>query len=172
MKLRKIIKKISKDKKVLNLFSYTGSISVYAANGGGKVTTVDLSNTYIDWSKANFRLNEIKLNEHKFITSDVFKFLKETQDTFDVIIIDPPSFSNSKKIHSIFDVQRDHRGLIDLAFLRLNSSGVIFFSNNFRKFMLDKDLLAKYNVKDITYQSIPEDFRDKKIHSCFELKTK
>jgi 23S rRNA (cytosine1962-C5)-methyltransferase/23S rRNA (guanine2445-N2)-methyltransferase / 23S rRNA (guanine2069-N7)-methyltransferase len=167
--LRKLIRSQAQDKKVLNLFAYTGSISVYAASGGAQVTTVDLSNTYINWAKENFKLNELSTKGHSFVVSDVFAFLKESQEKHDIIIIDPPSFSNSKKIDSIFDVQRDHKGLIELAALRLNTNGVIYFSNNFRKFKLDEEVSKIFKVKDMTFQSIPEDFRDKRIHSCFKI---
>lgn len=170
--LRKLIKKEARGKKVLNLFSYTGSISVYAASGGGQVTTVDLSNTYISWAKENFLLNSISTKDHDFIVSDVFKFLKEYKSVFDIIVIDPPSFSNSKKTDSIFDVQRDHKGLIELAARLLNPDGTIYFSNNFRKFHLDEDLKEKFEVKDISFNSIPQDFKDKKIHKCYKLKPK
>lgn len=170
--LRNLIRSESEGKKVLNLFSYTGSISVFAASGGASVTTVDLSNTYINWAKENFKLNKLSTREHQFVVSDVFKYLKESKEKFDIIVIDPPSFSNSKKIDSIFDVQRDHKGLIELAALRLNSEGIIYFSNNFRKFKLDEELTNDFEVKDISFKSIPEDFRDKKIHQCYKLKTK
>ena len=170
--LRNEIREIAQNKKVLNLFAYTGSISIYAASGGARVTTVDLSKTYISWAQENFQLNDFKNIDHDFIVSDVFEYLKECSKGFDIIIIDPPSFSNSKKIDSIFDVQRDHRGLIELAAKRLNKDGVIYFSNNFRKFKIDEEILSSFKVKDISFQSIPEDFRDKKIHQCFKIEAK
>lgn len=167
--LRKIINKESKNKKVLNLFAYTGSISVAAALGGGHVTTVDMSNTYINWAKDNFRLNHLMFNQHNFIVKNAFEFLKEDQQKYDIIILDPPSFSNSKKMDGTFDIQRDHAGLIDLCMFRLNKGGTLYFSNNFRKFKMDEKVQEKYKIKDITLKSIPKDFRDLKIHSCFEI---
>lgn len=168
--LRKWIKNESEKKRVLNLFSYAGSISVMAALGKAHVTTVDLSNTYINWAIENFKLNSLKINDHEFIVKDVFQYLKSADHKFDIIIIDPPSFSNSKKIDSIFDVQRDHRGLIELAALRLNKGGYIYFSNNFRKFRLDESISKKFNVQDLSLKSIPKDFRDTKIHCLYKLK--
>ncbi|MCT4643102.1 MAG: class I SAM-dependent methyltransferase [Bacteriovoracaceae bacterium] len=169
--LREKIQALShKNLKVLNLFSYTGSISVNAAIKNARVTTVDLSNTYINWAKDNFALNNINLKEHTFITSDVFHFLKETTEKFDLIILDPPSFSNSKKVNSIFDVQRDHVGLIELCMLRLTNEGTLFFSNNHRKFRLNEKITSTYQVKDTSEKTIPIDFRDKRIHQSFEIK--
>lgn len=167
--LRQIINKTSKDKRVLNLFSYTGSLSVVAALGGGHVTTVDMSNTYVNWSKDNFRLNHLMFSQHKFLVKNTFEFLKEDQNKYDIIILDPPSFSNSKKMDGTFDIQRDHSGLIELCMLRLAPGGILYFSNNFRKFKMDEKISQKFKVKDITVKSIPKDFRDLKIHCCFEI---
>ena len=167
--LRQIINKTSKDKRVLNLFSYTGSLSVVAALGGGHVTTVDMSNTYVNWSKDNFRLNHLMFSQHKFLVKNTFEFLKEDQNKYDIIILDPPSFSNSKKMDGTFDIQRDHSGLIELCMLRLSPGGILYFSNNFRKFKMDEKISQKFKVKDITMKSIPKDFRDLKIHCCFEI---
>lgn len=170
--LRKIIFKESKDKKVLNLFAYTGSISIAAALGGGHVTTVDMSKTYINWAYDNFRLNNIQFSAHNFVAENTFDFLKKDTGSYDIIILDPPSFSNSKRMDGTFDVQRDHRGLIDLCMNRLNDNGKLYFSNNFRKFKLDSEISEQYLAKDITKKSIPRDFRDEKIHVCFEITKK
>lgn len=167
--LRQIILKSSNRKKVLNLFAYTGSISVFAASGGATVTTVDMSNTYINWAKDNFRLNDLKINDHKFIRDNAFEFLREDKEKYDIIILDPPSFSNSKKMQGSFDVQRDHSGLIHLCMNRLNKDGVLYFSNNNRKFQIDPEIAENYQVTDITFQTIPQDFRDQKIHKCFKI---
>lgn len=167
--LRKMIHKEAKSKKVLNLFAYTGSISVAAALGGAHVTTVDMSNTYINWAYDNFRLNGIQFSAHRFEAKNVFDFLKEDQGVYDIIILDPPSFSNSKKMDGTFDVQRDHKGLVDLCMNRLAEGGKLYFSNNFRKFKLDQAILDQHQVRDITKISIPRDFRDGKIHCCFEI---
>lgn len=170
--LRKIILNTSNNKKVLNLFAYTGSISVFAASGGAKVTTVDMSKTYINWAKDNFRLNDLRIDDHKFVRENVFDFLREDKERYDTIILDPPSFSNSKKMQGSFDVQRDHSVLVHLCMKRLSKNGTLYFSNNNRKFKLDDEVLTQYQVKDISLQTIPQDFRDQKIHKCFKISLK
>lgn len=167
--LRKIIRKSCKGKEVLNLFSYTGSISIAAAIGGGHVTTVDMSKTYINWAKDNFRLNHQMIDGHLFIAENTFDFLRVDEKKYDIIILDPPSFSNSKRMDGTFDVGRDHAGLIHLCMNRLNNDGVLYFSNNFRKFKIDEDIKKTYEVHDITEKTIPMDFRDQKIHVCFKI---
>lgn len=167
--LRKIINSESKNKKVLNLFAYTGSISVAAALGGAHVTTVDMSKTYINWAYDNFRLNGIQFSSHNFVAKNAFDFLKEDQGQYDIIILDPPSFSNSKRMDGTFDVQRDHKGLVELCMKRLDEGGKLYFSNNFRKFKLDQGIQDQFHVRDITKTSIPRDFRDQKIHCLFEI---
>ncbi len=165
---------IAAGKRFLNLFSYTGSFSVYAATGGAiSSETVDLSNTYLAWAKRNFELNGINGDAHKIIREDVFVYLDEAyseRKQFDLIVMDPPSFSNSKKMLDILDVQRDHEVLIDGAMALLSTDGVLFFSNNLRSFVLDDGISSRYQVKNITHQSIPEDFRNEKIHQCWEIR--
>ena len=171
--LRKIIKKESHGKEVLNLFAYTGSISVAAATGGAKVTTVDMSKTYLDWAVDNFEANDLNPDEHNFIQADVLQFITELpRNTFDIVILDPPSFSNSKRMEETFDVQRDHSKLIVPIMESLRPDGILYFSNNYRKFKLDPEILDSYQVKDISAQSIPKDFRDLKIHVCFKIQKK
>ncbi len=168
--LRKIISKTSQSTKFLNLFSYTGSFSVIAAKNQAFVTTVDMSNTYINWSKENFKANGINPNDHLFITENCFEFLKANDETYDVIILDPPSFSNSKKMTTHFDIQRDHVGLVNLTMKRLDrEDGILYFSNNLRGFKLDEDLLDDYDVIDISQSTIPLDFKDLKIHKCYKI---
>lgn len=168
--LRKWLKNDSQGKKVLNLFSYTGSISVAAALGGANVTTVDMSKTYLDWAVENFKLNKINPGAHDFIQADVIQFIEhELNEEFDTIILDPPSFSNSKRMEDIFEVQRDHSKMVHHLMKVLKPGGTLYFSNNFRKFKIDPQLLEDYSVKDITLKSIPKDFRDLKIHVCFEI---
>lgn len=170
--IRKKVGKLSNGKNILNLFSYTCTVSVHAALGGGSVTSVDLSNTYINWGKKNFEINNISFNEHQFIVSDCFKFIREDESCYDLIFIDPPSFSNSKKFKGVFDVQRDHHKLIELSMKRLDKKGILFFSNNFRKFKIDDFIKEKFHVTDITPSTIPIDFKDPKIHHCFEIRHK
>ncbi len=158
----------------LNLFSYTSSVSVYAASQGAVTTSVDMSNTYINWSKRNFELNDLDVRKHQFIKSDCIKWIKQAlkkSHKYDLIFIDPPTFSNSKSMEHIFDVQKDHGFLIDSAIKLLTPDGEIIFSNNFRKFKLDKAIQERYAVEDITALTIPEDFkRNQKIHRCYKIK--
>lgn len=158
-------------KRFLNLFSYTGSFTVYAATGGAVMSeTVDLSNTYLDWAKRNFELNGMDLNKHHIIRADVFQYLKDAahqKKQFDLIVLDPPSFSNSKKMRAILDVQRDQETLIDGAMKLLAPQGKLYFSNNLRSFTLNESLQKRYQTKDLSKQSVPDDFRNKKIHQCW-----
>lgn len=162
-----------KGKSLLNLFCYTSMVSVQAALGGATTTNVDMSKTYIGWSKDNFLANSLDLNEHKFITSDVFKFMNEYKDEkYDVIFLDPPTFSNSKRMDNTLDILRDHGFLIERSMKLLKEDGVLYFSNNKRGFRLDPRVNELFQVKDITYNTIPDDFKDKKIHVCFEIRKK
>ncbi|WP_373740255.1 class I SAM-dependent methyltransferase [Neisseria sp.] len=160
-------------KRFLNLFSYTGSFTVYAATGGAAASeTVDLSNTYLDWARRNFALNGIDPTQHQIIRTDVFQYLQtafEAGKRFDLIVMDPPSFSNSKKMPGTLDIQRDQQKLIDGAMRLLDSDGLMYFSNNLRSFTLDAAVSERYAVKDVSKQSVPEDFRNKKIHQCWEI---
>lgn len=159
----------SKDKNVLNLFAYTGSFSVYAAAGGARhVTTVDLSNTYIQWAKKNFEINGLPVAQHSFVVKDVMQWLKEAPASgYDIIVCDPPTFSNSKKMDGIFDVQRDHVNLIRLCVRLLSESGKLYFSTNFSKFRLRDEELADLKIKDITRQTTPFDFEGKLERWCY-----
>lgn len=168
--LRKVVREIAGDKNVLNLFSYTGSFSVNAAAGGAqKVTTVDLSNTYINWAKENFKKNGMPLSPHEFIVQDTMEFLKEDTRMYDLIITDPPSFSNSKKMKGTWDTQRDHRKMLHLLYKRLAPGGIVYFSNNFRSFVPDIENLGYSSVEEISHKTVPEDYRNKKIHKTFKL---
>lgn len=171
--LRQIIYKEAKDKKVLNLFSYTGSISVFAALGGAKsVTSVDMSNTYMDWAKKNFQLNNIALGNHSFFVENALEYLSKTVNKFDLIILDPPTYSNSKSMRDDFDVERDQGFLVDHCMRILNENGVLYFSNNRRKFKLDNMLQENFNISNITARTIPMDFHDQKIHHTFKITAK
>ena len=161
-------------KRFLNLFSYTGSFTVYAATGGAiSSETVDLSNTYLDWAARNFVLNGINTEQHRIVRADVFQYLQEAAaqgKQFDLIVMDPPSFSNSKKMLDILDIQRDQAKLIDGAMKLLSSDGLMYFSNNLRSFSLNESLAQRYRIKDCSKSSVPEDFRNKKIHQCWEIR--
>lgn len=172
---RQKVLQLSKNKRVLNLFAYTGSVSVFAALGGAsQVTTVDMSNTYLEWAKRNFELNKIK-GKHQFIKADVTNWLqqqarREKPEQYDLIFVDPPSFSNSKSMENTWDVQRDHLALLSAARACLAANGTIIFSNNLRNFRLDKSLAESLQLKveNISAATIPDDFkRNQKIHHCF-----
>jgi 23S rRNA (cytosine1962-C5)-methyltransferase len=163
----------SSGKRFLNLFAYTGSFSVYAAKGGASGSvTVDLSNTYCKWAERNLALNHIDPVRHSVVRADVFAWLKEARarrEKFDLIVLDPPSFSNSKRMDGVLDVQRDHVTLIDQCMGLLSPAATLYFSCNLRSFTLDDELGARLQVKDITQRTIPEDFRDKRIHRTFRI---
>ncbi|WP_372738103.1 bifunctional 23S rRNA (guanine(2069)-N(7))-methyltransferase RlmK/23S rRNA (guanine(2445)-N(2))-methyltransferase RlmL [Neptunomonas sp.] len=160
-------------KDFLNLFCYTASASVHAGVGGAKSTTsVDMSATYLQWAMKNMALNGFNSKEHHFIEADCLTWLKkQRKPEYDLIFMDPPTFSNSKKMLDVLDVQRDHVDLIKLAMRLLRKDGVLIFSNNYRRFKLDYELLAGFDIREITSQTIDPDFkRNTRIHSCFEIR--
>ena len=166
----------SKGKSVLNLFCYTGTVSVHAAIGGAKrIDSVDMSATYLDWAEDNFHLNRLTLEPYKyrFIQANAVEWLRKCSNRYDLIFLDPPTFSNSKRMDDVFDVQRDHAELIRNCMKTLNVGGTLVFSNNFRKFKLDPAIEAAYEVQDYRLQSLPEDFqRNPKIHGCWLIRFK
>ena len=166
------IGKMAEGKDFLNLFCYTATASIHAALGGAKSTTsVDMSNTYLNWGQENFLENGIKGN-HEFIQQDCIKWLQHAHEMYDLIFIDPPTFSNSKRMSDVFDVQDDHVALLTSASERVNPNGEIIFSNNKRGFKLDIEAIKAlgFYVKDISKASIPEDFKgNEKIHQCWLL---
>lgn len=174
---RQRVREEAKNKKVLNLFAYTGSFSVYAAAGGAiEVVTVDLSKTYLNWAEKNFELNGFQVNKSssagggKFIHADVLQYLKELPpEEFDLIIMDPPTFSNSKRMDDFLDIQRDHIALINDCLHTLKRGGVLYFSTNFRKFVLDKEKINTDLIKDITKATTPFDFEGKLFRYCFRI---
>lgn len=172
--VRSYIKEHSKGKAVLNLFAYTCTASVYSLAGGAKrVISVDTSRKYLDWGRNNMLLNKFDIKNAVFIVKDSIDFLKNDNFTYDLIFIDPPTFSNSKDRSDDFDVQRDHAELIELAVRRLSGKGEIIFSTNFRKFELETFIEEKYHVKEITSETMPKDFeRNSKIHRVWSIKIK
>lgn len=170
--MRERIRKEARGKSVLNLFSYTGSVSVFAALGGGKVTSVDMSSTYIKWSQDNFVLNQIELSQHSFITRNALEYLADraVSERFDLIFLDPPTFSNSKKMAESFEVEREQDSLVKNCMRILNPGGVLYFSNNKRSFKISKLISEQFSVRDITAATLPKDFRDPKIHHVFEIR--
>jgi 23S rRNA (guanine2445-N2)-methyltransferase / 23S rRNA (guanine2069-N7)-methyltransferase len=154
----------------LNCFCYTASASVHAALAGAITTNVDLSNTYLRWAETNFKENQLDLSKHQFVPFDCLEWLKMTTDQFDVIFLDPPSFSNSKRMTDTLDVQRDHIILIDDAMRLLAPGGALYFSTNFRQFKLDPELLERYTIKNISAETIDIDFkRNTRIHQCYKI---
>lgn len=168
---RRLVQEKAAGKHFLNLFAYTGSFTVYAAAGGAtRSTTVDLSNTYQDWARRNFELNGMDITRHELVRADVFGFLNEEikhEERYGLIVMDPPTFSNSKKMNGALDVQRDHALLINQCLKLLTDGGELFFSTNLRSFQLDEAALETRHVVEISGQTIPEDFRNKKIHRCW-----
>ncbi len=166
---RKMVGEWSGGRRVLNLFSYTGSFSVYAAMYGAiQVDTVDLSNTYTDWAKRNFEVNNLSLDNHNFIAADVMQWLPKAQSNFyDIIVCDPPTFSNSKKMSGILDTQRDHVHIINECLRTLRPEGKLIFSTNFSKFKIDTENIKSDNIKDITRMTTPFDFEGKLERWCY-----
>lgn len=171
---RQMLAENSRNKAFLNLFAYTGSATVYAAAGGAKTTTtVDMSNTYLGWARDNMQLNNFVGEQHQFIRADVLAWLNEpaTQDLrFDLIFVDPPTFSNSNKMEGVFDIQRDYSDMLHKVAGLLNPGGEIFFSTNRRDFKLDASTLQGLEIKDISNATLPPDFeRNSKIHYCWRI---
>ena len=167
---RSKVREQSNDKKILNLFCYTGSFSVYAAAGSAKeIVSIDLSNTYIEWAKRNMQLNGFVSPSYTFIRADVLQELPLLpNDYFDCIVLDPPTFSNSKSMKDIFDVQSMHVALINLCLKKLKTGGELIFSTNARKFEIDRGAING-TVKEITTSTEPFDFKGKLLRWCFSI---
>ncbi|ELM3721853.1 bifunctional 23S rRNA (guanine(2069)-N(7))-methyltransferase RlmK/23S rRNA (guanine(2445)-N(2))-methyltransferase RlmL [Edwardsiella piscicida] len=168
---RRMLGEMSRGKDFLNLFAYTGSASVYAGLGGARsTTTVDMSRTYLEWAERNLRLNGLTGRQHRLVQADCLSYLHHCEDKFDLIFIDPPTFSNSKRMEGTFDVQRDHLDLMrDLARI-LRPGGTIMFSNNKRGFKMDLAGLAQLGLQaqEITERTLSADFaRNRQIHNCW-----
>lgn len=172
---RQWVRENSAGRRVLNLFCYTGAVSAHAISGGAEsVVSVDLSATYLEWAAENFALNGFDASRYPLIRADVLRWLEELPDsiTFDLIFLDPPSFSNSKKMDGTFDVQRDHEWLIDICMRHLTPHGVLFFSNNLRSFKISEGVMNLASVQDITRRTLPPDFRNELIHRAWLLRHK
>lgn len=171
---RRMVEERAAGARFLNLFAYAGAFTVYAAAGGALfTTTVDLSNTYQDWARRNFLLNDMDLSIHTLVRTDVFRFLHDAQrhgSQYDLIVMDPPSFSNSKRMQEVLDIQRDHVRLIDGAMALLDGNGELVFSSNRRGLRLDAEVQDRYAVHEISRQTVPEDFRNKNIHRCWLIR--
>ena len=174
---RRLIAELASGKRFLNLFAYTGTATVYAAGGGAVAsTTVDMSRTYLDWAKRNLALNELAVPAHGFVQANCLTWLEEQRSAarrWDLMFIDPPTHSRSKRMTEDFDVQRDHVKLLSLARELLTPRGTIVFSNNYTRFKLDAAALAAFEIEDISRNTVPEDFsRNLRIHSCFLLRSR
>ena len=174
---RGMVRSEAKGKDFLNLFAYTGSFSVYAAAGGATSTvTVDLSKNYLDWAKKNMDANGLGSVMNRFIPMDSIEFLEtageDKRQRFDLAMVDPPTFSNSKKTDLDWDVQSRHVELLVKVHEVMRMKGIVYFSTNFRRFKLDESLSEIYEIREISKQTVPEDFRNQRIHRCWRMVVK
>jgi len=168
---RQMVRQESEGKRVLNLFAYTGSFTVYAAAGGAAGTlTVDMSNTYLQWADRNLSINGFSDERHRLLQADVLAWLEQPpREQFDLIVLDPPTFSNSKRMEDTLDIQRDHVMLLNRALRFCAPGGTLYFSTNYRRFKLWEEEIRASAIQDISAKTVPEDFRNKKIHQCFRI---
>ena len=169
---RQMVQAEAKDTEFLNLFSYTSSFSVYAAAAGAKtVTSVDLSKTYLSWSEENFALNQLKnIVAFQFVHADVKQYLKTLpSNKYDLVVMDPPTFSNSKRMKSVLDIQLDHVELINDVLRAMKTGGILYFSTNYSKFILETDKIHSTQIKDITKATTPFDFEGRLKRWCYKI---
>lgn len=170
--VRGLIGEMVKGKSFLNLFCYTAAASVQAAMAGASHSlSIDMSNTYLDWAQRNFDLNSLRSSKHQLLRADCLKWLEIEGELYDVIFLDPPTFSNSKKMDSVLDIQRDHGDLIRSSMAKLVPGGTLIFSNNFRKFKMDELTVRQFDCQNITPQTLDLDFaRNPRIHNVWKIK--
>lgn len=168
---RGMVKNEAAGKKVLNLFCYTGSFSVYAAAGGAtRITSVDLSKTYLAWGEENMKLNGFDPAKYEFVHADVLQYLDTLPaNEYDIVVLDPPTFSNSKRMKDFLDIQRDHVMILNKVLNATRPGGIVYFSNNYRRFVLETEQINATEIKDITAQTIPFDFQQKLIRKCYRI---
>ncbi|MFL2869989.1 MAG: bifunctional 23S rRNA (guanine(2069)-N(7))-methyltransferase RlmK/23S rRNA (guanine(2445)-N(2))-methyltransferase RlmL [Pirellulaceae bacterium] len=169
---RDMVRKQASGKRVLNLFGYTGAFTVYAIDGGASSTvTVDLSKNYLSWAHRNLLANEYPTDNHQFVRADAMEFVTEmaSPNEFDIAIVDPPTFSNSKRLETDWDIQRQHVELLNATLAAIKPGGMIYFSTNFRRFKLDEDALHSTSIVEISKHTIPEDYRNRRIHRCWKI---
>lgn len=169
---RAMVRDEARGRRFINMFGYTGTFSVYAAAGGASATTtVDLSNNYLDWAQRNMALNGFAGAEHRYIRDDVLAFLERHPDrrTYDLAVVDPPTFSNSKRMETYWDIQRDHVQLLNRVLALMSPGGVVFFSTNFRRFKLDTAAITAGAIREISAQTVPPDFRNRRIHRTWRI---
>ena len=169
------LRDLAKGKRFLNLFAYTSTATVYAAAGGARASTsVDLSRTYLDWSERNLGLNGLATRHHELVQADCREWLDEAaraRNPYDLIFLDPPTFSNSKRMEGVLDTSRDHPDLVDACMRVLAPGGLLVFSTNAQKFKIDPALAERYEVQDISAATIPRDFeRNPRIHRCYDIR--
>ncbi len=172
---RLMLGQLARGKRFLNLFAYTGAATVHAALGGAVATTsVDMSKTYIDWARRNLELNGLADRRHELVQADCLEWVNgQRGQRYDLIFLDPPTFSNSKRMRDHFDVQRDHVDLLRRVTSLLSEDGVLIFSNNFRRFKMESERLPELSIEDITPQTIDKDFeRNGRIHTCWKIARK
>ena len=165
----------ARGKRFLNLFAYTGAATVYAAAGGAASTTsVDLSRTYIEWGRRNLALNALTGEAHAWVQADCREWLTDAargSQRFDLVFLDPPTFSNSKRMQGVLDIERDHPELIDACARLLAPQGLLLFSTNAQRFRLQEQLAERYQIRDLSAATLPRDFeRNPRIHRCFEVR--
>ena len=173
---RSLVRADSQGKRMLNLFCYTGSFSVYAAAGGAiETVSVDLSNTYLEWTRTNLSKNGFKdAGRHRTVRDESRAFLEyraqRGEQPFDLIVVDAPTFSRSAKSETPWDIEHDHAALLERAAQQLVPGGIVYFSTNFRRFhFAEQQLAACYTIREITNRTIPEDFRNDRIHRAWRL---
>ncbi|MBN01989.1 MAG: bifunctional 23S rRNA (guanine(2069)-N(7))-methyltransferase RlmK/23S rRNA (guanine(2445)-N(2))-methyltransferase RlmL [Planctomycetaceae bacterium] len=169
---RQMVREEAAGKRFLNLFGYTGSFTVYAAAGGATSSvTIDSSQTYLSWAEDNLSLNQLKGRQHRMIRGDVTTYLRDLHRDvqFDLVVIDPPTFSNSKEFSHDWDIQRDHVSVLQDLRKHMPRGGVVFFSTNFRRFKLAESELEGFQIREISKQTVPPDFRNRRIHRCWRF---
>lgn len=171
---RERLRERARGKSFLNLFAYTGTATVYAAAGAAAASTsVDLSRTYLDWAQRNLALNGLAGSQHELVQADCREWLFQggsTQRRYDLIFLDPPTFSNSKRMQGVLDIERDHPALIEACMRLLSPGGLLVFATNSQRFKLDAALGSSYRIRDISAATLPHDFeRNPRIHRCFEI---
>jgi 23S rRNA (guanine2445-N2)-methyltransferase / 23S rRNA (guanine2069-N7)-methyltransferase len=169
------LREAARGARFLNLFAYTGTATVYAAAGGAAASTsVDLSRTYLEWAQRNLALNDLRSSSHAFIQADCRRWLEDAArapERYDLVFLDPPTFSNSKRMEGVLDVERDHPELINACAQVLAPAGLIVFSSNAQRFRLAETLTERYEIRDVSAATLPKDFeRNPRIHACFELR--
>jgi 23S rRNA (guanine2445-N2)-methyltransferase / 23S rRNA (guanine2069-N7)-methyltransferase len=169
---RSMVRQLAKGARFVDLFGYTGAFTVYAAAGGAASTiTVDWSNTYLRWARDNMKLNGFDGPQHRFVPSDALSYLNSfpRRPCFDLAVVDPPTYSNSKRTESDWDIQRDHVELINELLLRISPGGTVFFSTNSRRFKFGEAGIREATIREISRQTVPEDYRNRRIHRCWRL---